>query len=54
VTNYVNHKETERRQEGLRIHRTHVGGGGGERKAWGFLGWEIIKERHNLEGRRLD
>jgi hypothetical protein len=29
VRNYMNHKENERRQEGLRIH---LGGGGGERE----------------------
>jgi len=47
VTNYVNHKETERRQEGLRIHRTHVGGGGGGKKAGGFVGREKKREKQN-------
>jgi hypothetical protein len=31
---YMNHEENERRQEGLRIHRTHLGG---KRNACGFL-----------------
>jgi len=41
VTNYANHKENEKRQEGLRIHRNTCGG---KRKVRVF-GMEIITER---------
>ena len=34
MRHYMNHKENERRQESLRIHRAHVVGGGTRAGFW--------------------